>query len=225
MKEVVVASVVREAVARSAGRFWHPDDFDGPPQAVAKALSRLVSSGELRRIRRGVYWRGESTRLGMAPPSPQRVVQELVEPLGVGPARWSAGLALGLSTQVPREEIVAVPGRAPQGSGSVRFVSRAACTARRDEQLRPIEVALLEVLRDWDVVVDVAPDFAVECVSGFVRSELINIERVVAASRTEPPRVRERLRWLLGSIGRPELVGRVRPPRGQLAAGIHPVAS
>lgn len=224
MKEVAVAPAVREAVVNSAERFWHPEDFDGSPQAVVKALSRLVGSGELRRIRRGVYWRGESTRLGMAPPSPQRVVQELVEPLGVGPAGWSAGLALGLSTQVPREEIVAVTGRAPQASGSVRFVSRAACTARKDQQLRPIEVALLEVFRDWDAVVEVAPDSAVESVSRFVRSELIDIERVVAASRTEPPRVRERLRWLLGSMGRPELVDRVRPPRSELSTRMYSAA-
>lgn len=69
MADQTVASEVRNRVLRSRDRFWQPEDFDGSPQAVAKELSRLNRSEELRRVRRGLYWRGTPTRLGMAPPT------------------------------------------------------------------------------------------------------------------------------------------------------------
>lgn len=93
---------------------------------------------------------------------------EVVATTGTGPDGWSAGLALGLSTQVPHHETMAVPGRAPRNPGSVRFVGRAASVKRRDERLRPIEVALFEVLRDWDVLVEVSFDVAVSLITAAV---------------------------------------------------------
>ena len=134
----------------------------------------MARYGEVRRVRRGLYWRGAPTRLGMAPPPPGRLSSAIVGGTGTGPAGRRAALALGLSTQVARQEVVAVPGRPPRSPGPVRYVSRAASTKRRDERLRPAEVALLEVLRDWD---------------GTIR-----LDRVARASETEPPRARERLR-------------------------------
>ena len=132
---------------------------------------------------------------------------------GTGPAGWSAGLALGLSTQVPRRDTIAVPGRAPRSPGSVRFVSRAASVKRRDERLRPIEVALLEVLREWDDLVEVSFDVAIERIAVLVNNGALRVDRIVRASATEPPRVRERLRRLLEALGRPDEAGAVRPAR------------
>ncbi len=213
VSETSVATEVRTRVVRSRDRFWRPEDFDGSPEAVAKALSRLAHAGELRRVRRGLYWRGTPTRLGMAPPSPDRFVHEVIDAPGTGPASWSAGLALGLSTQVPRRETIAVPGRSPRNPGTVRFVSRAASAKRRDERLRPTEVALLEVLRDWDTLVEVPTDAAVERIAGLAESGALRLDRVVRASTTEPPRVRERLRRLLDALGRPSDAASVRPAR------------
>lgn len=87
-----------------------------------------------------------------------------------------AALALGLSRQVPRRETIAVPGRAPRNTGTFRFVSRAASARRRDERLRPSEVALIEVLRDWNALVEIPPDTAIERIAdlaGAVRSASI----------------------------------------------------
>ena len=215
VSDLPVARDVRTKVLRSRERFWRPEDFAGSPDAVAKALSRLAHAGELQRVRRGLYWRGENTRLGMAPPSPDRLVPEVVAAAGTGPAGWSAGLALGLSTQVPRHETIAVPGRAPRNPGTVRFVSRAASVKRRDERLRPIEVALLEVLRDWDVLVEVPLDVATGHITALVDEGTLRLDRIVRASATEPPRVRERLRRLLDAIGRPDDAGAVRPARSE----------
>lgn len=210
-----VASEVREAVLKSRDRFWRPEDFAGSAEAVAKALSRLTCEGKLRRVRRGLYWRGITTHLGMAPPPHDRFIHEIVDEHGIGPANWSAGLALGLSSQVPRRETIAVPGRAPRNPGNVGFVSRAASTKRRDERLRYPEVALLEVLRDWDTVVEVPDDVALERIADLVVTGTLRLDRVVRASKTEPPRVRERLRRLLTALGRPEHAAAVRPARSE----------
>jgi hypothetical protein len=215
--DVAVTTAIRSRVLRSRDRFWRPEHFAGSPGAVTQALGRLERAGELRRVRRGVYWRGAPTPLGMAPPPAGRFAEELVGEPGTGPAGWSAALALGLSTQVPRHETIAVPGRAPRNPGNVRFVSRAASTKRRDERLRPAEVALLEVLRDWDTLVEVPNREAVHRITRLVDSGALRVDRLVRASSTEPPRVRQRLRRLLAALGRSTAANAVRPPRGQPA--------
>lgn len=219
VSDTSVAPEVRKRVLHSRDRFWRPEDFSGSPDAVAKALSRMAHTGELRRVRRGLYWRGAPTRLGMAPPPSDRYVHEVIDSPGTGPAGWSAGLALGLSTQVPRRETIAVPGRAPRDPGAVNFVSRAASTKRRDERLRPHEVALLEVLRDWNTFVEVPTGTAVERIAGLADSGALRLDRIVRASTTEPPRVRERLRHLLDAIGRSSDAASVRPARSHSVRG------
>lgn len=210
-----VAPEVRKRVLRSRERFWHPEDFAGSPEAVAKALSRLTHAGELRRVRRGLYWRGAPTRLGMAPPPSDRFVHEVLNTPGAGPAGWSAALALGLSTQVPRHETIAVPGRAPRDPGNVWFVSRAASAKRRDERLRSPEVALLEVLRDWNTLVEVPTEEAVERIGNLAKAGTLRLDRIARASSTEPPRVRERLRRLMDALGRSGDGEGIRPARSE----------
>lgn len=215
MTRSTVSGDVREKVIRSRNRFWRPEDFGGSQDAVAQALSRLARGGELRRIRRGLYWKGSSTALGMAPPPTGRLASEVVDELGSGPAGWSAALVLGLSTQVPRHETLAVPNRAPRVTGSLRFVSRSASTRRRDERLSSMEVALLEVLRDWNGLVEVPTAEALTRIDRLVASGSIRLERIVRASATEPPRVRERLRQLLRGLGHESHAARVHPARSE----------
>jgi hypothetical protein len=141
----------------------------------------------------------------MAPPPPDRLAREVAgRPTGTGPAGISAALALGLSTQVPRQDTIAVPTRAPRNPAGVRFVSRAASTKRRAERLSPAEVALLEVLRAWDVLVEIPADEAASRITHLVDSGAIRADRLARAAATEPPIVREGLRDLLGSVGRTE---------------------
>lgn len=213
MSTPTVAAEVRKRILRSRNRFWRPDDFDGSPEAVDQTLSRLQRAGELRRVRRGLYWRGSPTLLGMSPPPTGRLAEEVVNGPGSGPAGWSASLALGLSTQVARREAVAVPGRAPSSPKAVHFVSRAAATKRREERLRPTEVALFEVLRDWDRLVEVSAIDAVDRIARLAENGHVRVDRLARASATEPPRARERLRRLLGAIGHPEVANEVRPAR------------
>jgi hypothetical protein len=213
--DMTVAPAIREKVASSGERFWRPSDFDGSPGAVAKALSRLADAGELRRVRRGLYWRGTPTRLGMAPPSPARIAEEVAGSPGIGPAGLSAALALGLATQVPRSDMIAVPARVPRNPGAVRLVSRAASTRRRSERLRPAEVALLEVLRDWPGLVELPAADAADRVASLLDDGSIRVGKLVRASATEPPRVRERLRHLLAAVSQPSAANAVPPARSR----------
>lgn len=219
MAAVPIATNVRNSVLTSRDRFWKPEDFPGAPLSVAKALSRLEKAGELRRIRRGLYWRGVVTPLGMAPPSAMKLTKELVGTRGVGPAEGSAALALGLSTHVPRRVTVAVPGRVPRSPvETVRLVSRSASTKRLDKRLQPAEVALLEVLRDWNRYVEEPTPEAFNRIGRLIEDGAIRVARVVAASETEPARSRSRLRSLLRALGLNDCAESVSPARnGQLS--------
>jgi hypothetical protein len=214
-----VAARVRETVLASRNRFWRPEEFsDYSSSAVARSLSRLAEGGELRRIHRGLYWRGTLTPFGMAPPPASNLARALAPSKGSGPAGLSAALLLGLTTQVPRREVIAVIARAPESTDTLRFVSRAAATGRRSAVLNPVEVALLEVLRDWNVLVESPADEAKSRIAGLMGSGDIRPDRVAKASLSEPASVRERLRALLGDVGKPELAAKIPPARGRRLA-------
>ena len=125
--------------------FLRRKDFKGTDRAVESALSRLTQAEELVRVRRGLYFRGKITRFGMTRPSVLAIAIEMAGP-GSGPSGIAAAHMLGLTTQVPGITEVAVPGKAPEPLRGVRFRSRS--YSRRELKLRPIEIAVLELLRD-----------------------------------------------------------------------------
>jgi hypothetical protein len=149
-----VAERVREQV-RSApvGAFLHTRelvDSCGSRAAVDVALHRLRAEEHLVAVRRGLYFKGKPTRFGPTRPDPLHVGYEIARAAGflagVGPAGVSAARALGLTTQVPSWHEIAVPGRVPADTPDVRFTSR---SGGGRAELRPLEVAVLEVLRGW----------------------------------------------------------------------------
>lgn len=147
-----VASTVANAVGfLPVHSFVRAGDFNAPRGAVDTALSRLCASGGLVRVRRGLYWKGVATRFGMSLPSVEETALEVGGP-GSGPAGVAAAHRLGVTTQVPAVFAAAVPGRAPKGWAAVRFSQRPA--SRRLRGLRPVEVALAEVLRAGPAVVE-----------------------------------------------------------------------
>ena len=135
-------------LAREPGTCFTSADVPGRPETVAVTLSRLAApGGPIVRARRGIYWRATpETRFGRAAPDPVEVAL-LAAGAGAGPAGVSAANTVGVSTQVPRRPHVAVVGRVPKGLADVRFTSRANPHRIR---LSPIEVAVLEAVRDLD---------------------------------------------------------------------------
>lgn len=206
-----VASEILWKIRRSPGRFFRSSDFGGTRTAVEKALGRLVESGELHRIRNGLYWRGATTPFGMAPPNPRAVVRQYADGYPVGPAGVSAANRLGLSTQVPRIPEYAVPSAVP-AIGRIRLVRRGArrSNGRRSARLTELEIALLEVLDSWETVVELPASEALERVDTMLRDGTARPERLVQASVSEPARVRERLRLILELAGEARLAEGIR---------------
>ncbi|WP_006243293.1 hypothetical protein [Mycolicibacterium tusciae] len=60
------SQAARRSLLSSHNRFWTAD-IDAPPSTAQHLLADLVTQGELRHIRKGLYWRGIKTPLGMAP--------------------------------------------------------------------------------------------------------------------------------------------------------------
>ena len=196
-----VEATIRARVVRSRNRFWQPQDLTGSPSSVHHTLADLVREGELQHVRKGLYWRGTHTVLGMSPPSTDALVAELAGRDGVGPSDLSAALMLRVSTQVPRRAQVAVPTRVPQGIAAIEFSSRAARSGRRAAKLGAREVALLEVLEGWERLVEIPAEQAWGRLRDLISSGSVRPAALARAAKTEPAVVRGRLRKLLLEAG------------------------
>jgi len=99
----------------------------GSEVAVRTALSRLVKSGQLVNLARGVYARPKPNRyFGTSFPGPEEVARVIAQATGERLAPHGAEIArrLGLSTQVPMQAAFYTSGRTRRlkvGNGSVYF--------------------------------------------------------------------------------------------------------
>lgn len=172
--------------------YFDTGDIPGSPRAVESALSRLAASGELARVRRGTYWKPPPEKFGRrARPAPLQAALH-VAGKGAGPAGVSAARVFGLTTQVPAVEHVGVAGRAPVSMPGVRFSSRP--YSRREHGLNSHEVALLEVLRSFDLVSERPWSDLVDAVKDAVADRRIRVARIAAAVDDERDRA-ARSRW------------------------------
>jgi hypothetical protein len=203
-------------VLGSRGRIWRVEDFAGTPKAVNNELRRLVERGELQRVRRGVYWRGRLSRFGMHSVDEAEAVQTVVgADEAIGATGWHATNILGLSTQVSPIESLAVTHRVPEGLSRVKVVSRTARTGRRKAGLSGLEVTVLEALEGWDRYVEVGPADAVRRFGQVLRRPDVRVAKLITASTTEPPVVRERLRAVLAETGHEAEAQRIPRARDQ----------
>ena len=173
---VSTAQHVRQQIEAAPTRaFISIRELEGGRRAVECELSRLAGTGEVVRVRKGLYWKGPRTRHGVPLPRPDEIALAVAGP-GAGPARLSAAAHLGLTTQVPAVHTIAVPGRTPAAPAATRFVSRS--IERRIRGLTPTEVAVIEVLREGPSLLEVswaafAAAFAKLAASGDGRPDLI----------------------------------------------------
>ena len=196
------AASLRRRILASQGKYWHASKLTGPESTIQHILTELERDGELIHIRKGLYWRGTKTPLGMSPPPGGSLTTKVAKTTnGIGPAGLSASNMLRLSTQIPRHSWIAVPNRAPTPTGTITFVSRAARTGRTSAKLTPLEVALLETLEGWDRIIEIPIDQAWKRMRTMLSSHEIDASRLAKAARTEPGLVRVRLSALLLSAG------------------------
>jgi hypothetical protein len=102
------------------GKVFTPKDFLdlGSRDAADQSLSRLVKSGEIQRLGRGLYhYPRVSERLGIPiGPEPDEIAEALGRQTGsrVLPSGAAAANRLGLSTQVPAKPVYLTDGRSRQ---------------------------------------------------------------------------------------------------------------
>ena len=189
---VSVSKRVADYVAATAeNSFIAVSDVDGSRRAVETAFSRLAAEGGLHRIRRGIYWKGTPTDMGVSPPSVEQVAL-VIGGTGSGPAGVAAARWLGLTTQVPSTYLAAVPGRAPAPWCEVCFVQRP--VSRLINAVTPSEVAVLEVLRAGPVVVESGWSRLGAILAKLVSAGDVRPAVLRAAADSEPHR-NARARW------------------------------
>lgn len=187
-----VAEAVREHVERLPVRsFLSRSDLSRPGHAADCELARMAGRNELMRAHKGLYWKGPQTRAGMAPPAPL-AVGLAVAGAGAGPAGFSAAAALGLTTQVPSVEAVAVAGRVPRPPRGVVFAARS--VERRFRELAPLEVAVIELMRDGTRYAEASWDDVEAAVARLAESGAIRL-RAVGAQIDDEHHVAARTRW------------------------------
>ena len=184
-----IAEAMRNRVeAAKPGTLFTPADFEGSPSAIETALSRMVNGGLLKRVRKGLYWKGVESRFGSGSPGAIEVAVKLSRNKGIGPAGWTASHALGLTTQVPViTDITVVGSHAPAAPANIRFHTR---NNLDRVNLRFHEIAILEVLRDWPRTVDSSWAVFRENVDHLAKSGLVNVDRITRTANGEPPNVR-----------------------------------
>lgn len=202
----------RSEILRSRNTFWKPSDVKLPPSTAQRLLADLVAHEDLRHLRKGLYWRGIKTPLGMASPSPATLAAQIADGRGTGPSGLSAANALRLSTQIPRRAEYAVVDRPPANSDMVRFVARSSRQGRAIHDLGPLDIAALEVLDSWDRIIEAGADEAMSHLTRLIQSGTLNPKRLTQASGTEPGSSRARLRYLLRNAGRQDLADEVPRP-------------
>lgn len=199
-----IANAVRENVLRGGpDRLWVYSDFKKIPKsdrmALAAALSRLVKSGELRRIRRGVYYRPAETLFGPSNPDPSALTDAVFRAAGGSalPSGIEAYNRLGLTTQMAG--VIARSSTRRIGSPIIGG-HRVHTTERpldRQRGIKADERAALDALRDITRIPDSDPSVILERLMMIIRSRELNFVRLARYSRLEPPRVRA----LLGALG------------------------
>lgn len=221
----VQSYVMREAAELSPGRylervpngtFVRPESLPGTRAAASCAVSRAAKSGGLVQIRRGLYYKATPTRYGVAKPPPLEVALEVLGRKGVGPTGHSAARAFGLTTQIPATPELAVAGPLPTSVAGVRL-HRRNNMMRRD--LGYHEVALLELLRDWDELVEGGWSALVAAVKQGVdekRLRLGPLERTVASEHH--PKTRALFAALLAELESDDASTMNRPSRDGKAA-------
>ena len=196
-----VARIVLGRIERGGkDRLWTYKDFaDLPSLAVAAALSRLAKKGDIRRIRKGVYYVPRATRFGTTNPDPATVAAAVLTRRGIAwnPTGLAAYNRLGLTAQVSPTTTFAVGRkvRLASAGSSIRLSLRPAAVVR---SASADERAVLDALRDLREIPDTTPENIIARIADLFRSNRISFERVARFARREPPRVRA----VLGAIGR-----------------------
>lgn len=186
------ARAIKDARAKS---FIRVDDLPGARVAARNAVSYAAKRGDLVRVRRGLYYKGARTRYGVTRPDPEAAAREALGREGLGPTGYTAARLFGLTTQVPTAVELAIAGPTATGLPHVRLHKRNNMKRRR---LRYEEVALLELLRDPELLVDGGWSALVTAARAAADTRTVRLPELARVAEGEAsPVVRERARRLV----------------------------
>ena len=191
------ARLVQDRIERGGERLWRAHDFTGlPPTAVSQALSRLARAGQVKRLSKGVYYRGRPTALGPSRPNPGALRDLAGRSKPLFPSGAAAAGELGFTTQAhARAELATSASSLPRklvGKEAVVHTRRPAAWAGLSQR----DAALLDFLRQAGRSSELAPDETVRRTLHLL-ADGGRYRRLVEVAPTEPPRVRA----LLGALG------------------------
>jgi hypothetical protein len=200
-KDKSVAHAVRSRVERGGtDRLWTYADFDvSDRMALAAALSRLVGTGELVRVRRGVYYRPKATVVGPSRPDPEALVDAAIRARNATPIPSGIGEynRLGLTTQASAVVSRATPRRVRRDFLGGIIVRASERPLDAQVGIRSEERTALEALRDILRIPDTRPTDVLRRLLALFRSGELTYGRVAHYALAEPPRVRA----LIGALG------------------------
>lgn len=212
---MAVAEKVRRRVNAHGDRLWTLHDFPNlPSYAVAKTLFRMEKSGQLKRVRKGVYYRPRMTIVGPSLPSREALIAKVTkEPLHA--SGLTAAAYLGFTTQTPmRLEYATSASNPPTGLRNAVVHTRRPIHRRK---LTEMDGAILEFLRDRGKWSDLSEDATIDRTITLLR-DAGSFTRLAKASASEPPRVRA----ILGSLG--EDMGVSESMLRRLRSGLNPLS-
>ncbi len=139
---------------KKLGDLLFPSDFRGmgTDSAIKKALSRMVKSGEIKRLAHGIYYVPKSDpQLGDIRPSADEVVRMIAEKekIRVKPAGAFALHQLGLTTQVPTKRVYITDGHQRQfaiGKLQIKFKPTTPKRLMRKGKISSLLIQALEEL-------------------------------------------------------------------------------
>lgn len=200
-RKLSVANAIRSRILRGGtDRLWTYADFPNVDRhPLAATLSRLAKSGELTRVRRGVYYRPGKTIFGVSKPDPNALTDAVLRARGepVMPSGIGAYNRFGLTTQasgvVSRATLTRIPENSVPG---VRFFA-AVRPLDKQKGIRAEERTALDALRDITRIPDAHPAGVLRRIGALVRAGDLDFTRLARYAEAEPPRVRA----LLGALG------------------------
>lgn len=191
------AAYVRSRIDEGGERIWRLHDFRGlSPSAVAQALSRLARDGLIRRLSKGVYYRGRQTPFGPSTPNPIITLQLGTAGTTTFASGTNAANQLNFTTQnSSRVEIATTASSLPRklvGQTTIIHTRRPEAWSRLNET----DASILDVLRNGGKWIEQRPGEAIKGMLKFLAADN-RYERLIDVAASEPPRVRA----MLGAFG------------------------
>lgn len=203
-----IARAVRKSVEKMpAGRIFgyrELPDYLKSPEAVIKAVNRMVSNGKLERFSKGSFYIPKKGLSGRRKPSDGEIIRSTIYK-DSRLCGYVTGLSLynqlGLTTQLPRTITIALTGgRQQKEFGTIRINTVVSRKPIKEKNIRLLQY--LDVLKDIKNIPDSDVNLSLKIIRRYI-SELPRGEQSQLASLAEnyyPPQVRALVCLLFSSL-------------------------